>query len=241
MKRRILNIIRRIAGTEQLAEQTRQINWQLSNLQYWQKNFHHFSEDNPEKFPVLLTGDEVATLQSYQRKSDIYLEFGAGGSTFLALNAGAAKIYSVESDLSWIEFLECYKQIRTAERMDKLNFYCINIGRLKPFGYPIDDSRKEHYKDYSDIYSKQAHLENADSVFIDGRFRVACALATALNCKKDTAIMIHDYTNREYYHVVEQFLDIVKITDSLAVFKIKSDIDKDKAETLYAEYQYDPR
>ena len=75
-------------------------------------------------------------------------------------------------------------------------------------------------------------------MLIDGRFRVACALATIMNCKKSTKIMIHDYTFRQYYHILEEFLDIVETIDTLVVFKIKNNVDMKKVEELYNEYKY---
>ncbi len=49
--------------------------------------------------------------------------------------------------------------------------------------------------------------------------------------------MIHDYTFREYYHIIEEFLDIVETTDTLVIFGKKTEIDIGKLNQLYEEYK----
>ena len=51
-------------------------------------------------------------------------------------------------------------------------------------------------------------------------------------------IMFHDYTIREHYHVVEEFSEKTNTVDTLAIFKIKNNINLEKVEKLYQEYKY---
>ena len=201
----------------------------------WRENFY---KDYPDSFPIRLTEQEKEAIVNEISCSKKYLEFGSGGSTFIAINT-QTEIYSVESDANWIDYLKSYKAIYNATKSGKLNFSYVNIGKTKEWGYPVDDSMQDNYPTYSsEIFKKIPSVQDVDLVFVDGRFRVACALQTILNCSKNTKIMVHDYTFREYYHIIEQFLDIVKVVDTLAIFKIKEDINIEYVKELYEQYKY---
>ena len=81
-------------------------------------------------------------------------------------------------------------------------------------------------------------------VLVDGRFRVSCALRLLTKehvLDKDTVVMIHDYYDREHYHVIEQFFDPLPQydTDVLGVFKMKEDIDTEALAIAVEEYRLD--
>ncbi len=227
-------LIEQLPKEIKLQQKHSQDNWE--QFCSWQQNFY---KENPSKFPIRLSEDEKQAITNLMNKSTNYLEFGSGGSTFLALNSNISKIYSVESDKNWLDYISSYKIVSNAIENDKLKFQHINIGKTGDWGYPINDDMKENYPKYSsDIFNQIHNIDDIDLVFIDGRFRVACTLATILNCNKTTKIMIHDYTIRDFYHLVEEFLDIVEIVDTLAIFKIKENLDKNRVQALYEEYKY---
>lgn len=81
-----------------------------------------------------------------------------------------------------------------------------------------------------------------DMVWVDGRFRVACVLETVLAVHllnhnggssidegnvgtntniSDPYILIHDYTNRPQYHIVQPYLLPIKTVDTLTVWKVR--------------------
>ena len=91
---------------------------------------------------------------------------------------------------------------------------------------------------YSSEIFEKIDKNSIDLVFIDGRFRVACVLQTIMNCSKHTKILIHDYTQRQFYHLIEEFLEVVEIVDTLAIFQIKDNIDKQKILDLYEKYKF---
>ena len=217
----------------QLIKEFEQLNWQVNNyikyqenatvefknyINNWQCNFY---KDIPLNYPIRLSNEEINLLIQYYKKSNQYLEFGSGGSTFLALINSNIKIYSVESDENWLNYLRSYSIVRKNEG-ERLEFYHINIGKVGKWGYPINSDMKDNYPNYSMSVFNKINSSDIDLVFIDGRFRVACALAVILNCSNDATMLIHDYTCRENYHVIEEFVDKIEIVDTLAVFKIKS-------------------
>lgn len=87
------------------------------------------------------------------------------------------------------------------------------------WSYPKNDLKKRNWCYYFDPWEKVYF--SPDFVLIDGRFRVACLLHLLLNTT-DFSIMIaiHDYRDREHYHVVENFLDILECKETLYIFRI---------------------
>ena len=191
-----------------------------------------------KKYPIILTRDEKKLLIKYLKKSKKYLEFGAGGSTFLALLKSNTKIYSVESDINWLNYLREWRIIKFFEKNQRLNFNFVNIGKTKEFGFPADEKHKDLFPNYSKSVYEINDITDFDTIFIDGRFRVACTLAAILNTKQDTKIILHDYAKRENYHIIEHFLDKIESADTMVVFKKKDNINIDEVKDLYEKYKY---
>lgn len=191
-----------------------------------------------KKYPIKLSLKERLLLCKYLKKSDSYLEFGAGGSTFLALLHSKTKIYSVESDKNWINYLRKWKIITKAEEFQKLIFNYVDIGKTKECGFPVDDTEKDKFPDYSKaVFEKYSNIK-FDTVFIDGRFRVACTLAAILNTSLNSIIILHDYANRKGYHIIERFLDKIESANAMVVFRKKNNINLAEVNQLYEEYKY---
>ncbi len=206
----------------------------LEKYTLWQNNFYR---EIPLDFPALLSLDEKELLIKYFKNSKNYLEFGPGGSTFVALLNSNCNIVAVESDLDWVDYLRTYKYIHNNEN-NRLKFIYVDIGKIKSVGKPLNNEKREDYPNYSTGIYEKLNSKNFDLAFVDGRFRVACVLGIILNCSKDITIMVHDYSFREYYHVIEEFLDIIDNSETLYVFKIKNEINKNRVEELYEEYKY---
>ena len=187
--------------------------------------------------------DETNLFVKHIIDSKNYLEFGCGGSTFLLSYLSNAKAISIDNDKNFIAFIsqnEVLSQI-LYESKPRLTFFHIDIGEIKGWGYPKDDSKKSHYPRYSQEIFKilsQNEIDSIDTYFVDGRFRVACVMSILLHCNKDAKIIIHDFWNREYYHIVLDFLEVVERVDSLAIFCIKPNINKKRVESLLREYEF---
>ena len=78
----------------------------------------------------------------------------------------------------------------------------------------------------------------ANIILIDGRFRVACALDVFKKIKNDTIILIHDYSKRINYHIIEKYYIKLKTWDSLAAFIKRNDI-KYIPKNIYNKYFYE--
>jgi len=77
---------------------------------------------------------------------------------------------------------------------------------------------KKYGKHYVQESLKSLGVEKVDFVFIDGRFRVACALHVLPFLNESGKIGVHDYMNRKQYHVIEKFYDRVENIDNGAIF-----------------------
>ncbi|MGI0439399.1 hypothetical protein ACRE1S_02540 [Helicobacter himalayensis] len=170
---------------------------------------------------------EINLFLKYTLKSKNYLEFGCGGSTFLMIYATLANVTSIESDKNFIKHLLRNELLFRASKSNELNslkLVHIDIGKVKEWGMPIDDGKKKNYPLYSQYifnHLNQKDIENIDTIFVDGRFRVACTLCAILHCKSDVLIIIHDFWEREYYHIVLDFLECIDRVETLGIFRIK--------------------
>lgn len=189
-----------------------------------------------EKFPISLSESEREFLINVSKNSSSYLEFGAGGSTFLILKyTNIPKIISVESSLEWLNHLRHFSIISDNENA-RLKLVYIDIGKTGQWGWPLEYQKKQQFVNYSMF--PFINDKKYDFIFIDGRFRVACALQVILNCDMDTKILIHDFNMREKYHVILEFTDVIDTADSMILLKIKKQIDKVKVAKMYEEYKY---
>lgn len=198
--------------------------------------------DVPKNYPIRLSENEKQFFINIIKNKKIknYLEFGSGGSTFLALINSNANVYSVESDLNWISYLECWNIIK--QNKHRLHFKHIFIGETGEWGIPIEvENNKKLFPSYSKIIFEKLSDIDFDLVFIDGRFRIACALQTALKCLigNSMQILIHDFNDRPHYHVILNFFNIIDTADNMVLLELKDGVDKDSILRMYEEYKYD--
>lgn len=200
---------------------------------------------HPTHFPLVMSAMEREYLENaFKTHNQIvgggggeYLEFGSGGSTFLALLHSNMRITSVESDKKWLAHLSEWDMIKQNLSTQRLSFFHVDIGKTGAWGVPLELNKRESFPNYSkQIFT---HRNDFSMVFVDGRFRVACILASIIYCKANTRILVHDFNNRPHYHKVVEFLDFVDTCDTLAEFKIKENIDPQRLLAMYDKSRYD--
>lgn len=175
------------------------------------------------------------------RNATLYQEFGAGGSTVVALMHKSIKhMHTVESAQEWINLLSKRKDVHTALNNGRLALVHGNIGPTSRMGHPANTDHQPLWPDYSGKYAESPI--KFDLVFVDGRFRVACllkALARApIDRRSSIVFAMHDYTNRPNYHVVEEFVDVVQTAKTLAVFRAKDSINMTLLNETIHKYDY---
>lgn len=192
--------------------------------------------------PMYASPTEISLFTQYALKSKTYIEFGCGGSTFLLCYLTQAQIFSVESNPAFINELSQNSLIQNALAHNRLRFYPINIGEVKKWGFPKDESHRQNFPLYSQsifVSLDSAQLSQIDTIFIDGRFRVACALNAILYCPQ-SLIIIHDFFNRPHYHILLDFLECIDSANNLGIFQAKPTLNKQAIIKLLQDYQFDP-
>jgi hypothetical protein len=167
-----------------------------------------------------MTESELVVFEKWLEKCKVLMEFGCGGSTVFAAHKGVETIYSVDSDLAWLN------KVGQAPELAKVNFtpLYIDVGPTGKWGTPVGNGSAFKWPDYyRSVWQKLSAAP--DLVLVDGRFRVACALTSCLHCKPGTPIIFHDFWDRPQYFDVLEFLNCVDRIDNIAVFTAKENID----------------
>ena len=156
--------------------------------------------------------NDMKMFYRYLDKSTIYFEYGSGGSTYQAnLRPNIQKIYSVESDKTWMNKLNSVIKTNT-----KITYIYNEMG-TKPntWGYPSKSCDKLNLINYSEHIRNLSVEERSkiDLVMIDGRFRVACCLKCYDVITDRCYIAFDDFLNRKKYHIVLKYYDIVEKTE----------------------------
>lgn len=193
----------------------------------------------PKEYPFVMYPEEKVLLKKYLSQSNDYLEFGTGGSTLFSLINSNVNITSIDTNKPWISFIKKYRIIRN-NLGKRLNIHFVDIGPTKYWGYPVNEDSREKFPDFSSKIFQINPEQNYDLALIDGRFRVACTMQVILNCRKNEnlKILIHDYSLREEYKIVEKFLDVLEKEKTLFVFRIKENVNPEEVAEYYEKYKY---
>ena len=161
-----------------------------------------------------LSAKELEKFSSFLTPNCSYLEYGCGGSTVHA-SKSVAHVISIDSDPAWVEQV---KEHVTCPHVIEH----VDIGRVGNWGYPVDTSGVNSYYKYITQPWTIAKEKNITPtvIFIDGRFRVACALYSVLQANLNTKLLVHDYFDRPQYHTIEKFCTLIDKEETVAVFNI---------------------
>jgi len=148
----------------------------------------------------------------YLDKSNIYFEYGSGGSTYQAsIRDNIKLIYSVESDLNWYNKLN---QLLINNNKVNLIYNDLFVGMNK-WGNPGKDCTYDQLKSYSNqfIFLPKDVQQSIDLILIDGRFRVACCIKLINLISSNCFIVFDDFLNRPQYHIILNYFDIIEKTE----------------------------
>lgn len=140
---------------------------------------------------------------------DIMLEYGSGGST-LEFSKYVKKYISIEHDKEW------YDKIKSQIKPN-VDIYHIEANKPRSFPYV----KYEEFEDYILFIHKISSNINFNKVLIDGRARVWCAENVIPYIDKSSIVYIHDWPEREFYHTVLKWYELIKVVDKLAVLRKK--------------------
>lgn len=195
----------------------------------------------PVLYPFHMSDKEGELFERSIGNSSVYLEFGLGGSTLRALQKSKAQIYTVESNPVWITFMRRYLVFRYFENR-RLSVFHVDLGPTQKWGFPKSQKYKKGFPAYSSQVFESIDGKTVEAVFIDGRFRVACTLKVILECykNKNLRILIHDFWNREEYHIVLKYLDSVDRVETMGLFSIKQNVNVESVAANYETYKFNP-
>jgi hypothetical protein len=151
-----------------------------------------------------------------------YLEYGSGGTTVMAASMNVPEVVTTESDRNWLAAVRHKLHLVGSSTCAELIH--VDIGPTGGLGYPDSETNWKQYFNYP--FGAWRHCSSRgltpNVVLIDGRFRVACFLASLLHAAPGTVIIFDDYFDRPYYHVAERFTHPPEMHDRSAEFVTSS-------------------
>jgi hypothetical protein len=162
---------------------------------------------------------EAAALRAAYASADVILEYGSGGSTVMASEMPGKSITSVESDGDWAAMMQ--RWFEENPPVSSVAIHHVNIGPTKAWGMPKGNAAFQRWPDYPLNVWGLPGFRHPDVVLIDGRFRPACLLATALHISHPVTAFVDDYTPRAAYHKVEAVLKPVALHGRMAEFRVE--------------------
>jgi hypothetical protein len=180
-------------------------------------------------------------------KSQVYLEYGSGGSTIVA-SKNTKQMFTVESDAAFLRAVK--KRLKSiAEPHSQVTLIFVNIGITEEWGIPIfkrpTKRRAARWGRYVTAPWEKLRTRGIepDTILVDGRFRVACVLQSILNLssRSNCFILVDDYLDRPEYRAVEEFTDIHAVYGRMVVIVKKEKFDAEGCRQRLVEYQRDWR
>jgi hypothetical protein len=159
--------------------------------------------------------------KKYVAKAKLYGEYGVGESTQYVFQNTTAVIRGVDTSQRWIQHV-MQDKLGSA----RIDLQWVDVGPLDDWGRPSDYSKRANFSHYVESLWKGA--EKPDVVLVDGRFRVSCFLYSLAQAAPETVIIFDDYTERPFYHVVEEFLSPTSVCGRQAIFCVPEGLDREK-------------
>jgi hypothetical protein len=186
-----------------------------------------------------MTANETVVLTAFFASARSYVEFGCGGSTFLAAKTIKQRIITVDSDRAWLSKIDAACEASGTALRPEICF--TDIGPVSEFGYPTDETQRDHWPRYYRQVWSIPGANTADLYMVDGRFRVACFLQILLQGMADSIILFHDYVSRPHYHAIASFARELCRIDELAAFQRRPDFASEEANALLHWHRFDTR
>tara|TARA_B110000483_G_C17976613_1_gene458033 strand:- start:183 stop:788 length:606 start_codon:yes stop_codon:yes gene_type:complete len=182
----------------------------------------------------LFKKNDINLFNKYINQSKVYFEYGCGGSTYLAsLCDNIQKIYTVESDIEWLN------KVKFNINIKKDITYIYNEMDTKPntYGIPGKNATDIQKIEYSNKFIRTLP-NNVDTILIDGRFRVACVLKLYPYINKNTIIIFDDFLDRSYYHnIILNYFNLIDYTSDKSMAVLQKKINLDIPKSLIQKYE----
>ena len=155
---------------------------------------------------------DMMAFTSFLTKNTTFFEFASGCSSIIA-KYYSKKSYAVEGNKKWYDI-----GINNGLK-DNLLFKDLKCDGTGPLlSWPGKNSTIEDWKNFIQAYKKEY---NADVIFVDGRFRVACIFDIFNKIRNDTIVLLHE-CHRSQYSVIKDYYYLVYHWGSLCLFQKKN-------------------
>lgn len=169
--------------------------------------------------PVLTFPEaEAAAVTTAYQNADVILEYGSGGSTVLAGEMPNKIVFSVESDIQWVEGLQSW--LLKNPPQSPVHIHAVDIGQTGDWGAPINQKGWRRYHHYPLSVWSRGDFIHPDVVLIDGRFRLACLLTVLHQITRPVVALFDDYRNRKPYHRAEHLIRPTSFVGRMARFDL---------------------
>lgn len=160
---------------------------------------------------------EAAALRAAYAGASVVLEYGSGGSTVLAAEAGA-EVWAVESDAAWAAKMQAW--FAAHPTTGRARVVHADIGPTRDWGHPVDESRLRQWPDYALKVWDLPGFRHPDVVLVDGRFRLGCFLTVAHRITRPVTLFFDDYVPRTAYHKAADLVAPAAIIGRMARFDL---------------------
>jgi hypothetical protein len=158
-------------------------------------------------------------------RSSVYLEYGCGGSTIHAATH-VQQLFAVDTDAWFLNAVR--KKLAEQPRRAACHLLHADIGRMRQWGWPTrhrrDGTTPYNWRTYPWAPWQRLWQEGAvpDTILVDGRFRVACAVTSLIHLRADstTELLVDDYADRRHYHLLEKCATLKAMHGRMAVFTV---------------------
>ncbi len=195
--------------------------------------------DKIKRFKITLPQAEEHAVRAHYASGKNILEYGSGGSSFIALENKSASLTSVESDPNWAESIHQTLGHFFPDAHYRIHF--ANTGPVGAWSRPVDDSGMQLYPSYAASVWDRLDFVHPDVILVDGRFRVACFWNAVLRITKPVTLLFDDYKDRPEYHWIEAFAAPIAMHGRLAQFELKPNMAYHQYLTKIVESYIDPR
>lgn len=193
----------------------------------------------PASLPAAMSEVEVALLSALAAQAARVLEFGCGGSTRLMLAAGCGRLLSVDSDATWLQRIAATPEVEAAAAHGRFTPWHVDIGPTGQWGWPTGPVGADAAWRYWG--APWLVMPRAELVLIDGRFRIACALAAHGRLAPDGHVAVHDWwPRRAYQDALAPFFDVVGSAGTLALLRPRA-VARAEIEAALEKQGADPR
>ena len=180
---------------------------------------------------TLFDGDD-GLFKELIKSAEIYFEYGCGKSTEFVLKYLSCAIFAVDTSKDWVHKIQ---SLEGFESSDRLNLSWVDVGVVGNWGTPTSFKKRHNFKKYAELLWLNNKIP--DLVLIDGRFRVSCFLTSVKFAPVGTRILFDDYTNRPFYHVVEEFCQKLDTCGRQALFEVSQKAKQEISDNIIQSFE----